>query len=102
METIKNEAATPVNAIENPTVLPAGTVVRTKFASVKADFMELARPLVFRSEDGKTTLVLTPKEFSTGSWGYNFNGKVYIDIPGLGGTVLQAGINAPVAGSKPK
>lgn len=42
---------------------------------------------------------LTPKEFSTGSWGFGFNGKLALQI-GNKGVEFQTGVNMTVPYSK--
>lgn len=47
----------------------------------------------------KTLLALEPKEFSTGSVGYNANGKVTLIVNGKP-VVFQASLNLTAVGSK--
>jgi hypothetical protein len=64
----------------------------------KARFMEKAAPLkVSVAEQG---LIGTPKEFSTGSYGWYITGKVAVVVDGV--TVMaQFGGQATLIGSKP-
>ncbi len=63
----------------------------------RAEFAAQARPLPVQIGDKTYTAV--PKEFSTGSLGWNINDKVVIDIGGKPVTV-QIGLNLTVVGSK--
>jgi hypothetical protein len=64
------------------------------------EFVTSARPVVVTING--VPIQATPKEFSTGSVGYNINGKVPIQLPD--GTVgkLQVSGNLVLVGSKPK
>jgi hypothetical protein len=48
---------------------------------------------------GEKEFVATPREFSTGSLGWNVNDKMVVDINGKAVT-LQVGMNLTVVGSK--
>jgi hypothetical protein len=63
----------------------------------RSDFMANAKPVTV-SINGKEYQAV-PKEFSTGSLGWNINDKVNIDIGGKLVTV-QVGMNLTVVGSK--
>ena len=70
---------------------------KTSCPSRRAEFAEHAKPVTVQIGDKKYTAV--PKEFSTGSLGWNINDKVTIDIGGKLVTV-QIGMNLTVVGSK--
>lgn len=63
----------------------------------RAEFAANAKPVTVQIGDKTYTAV--PKEFSTGSLGWNINDKVTIDIGGKLVTV-QIGMNLTVVGSK--
>ncbi len=63
----------------------------------RAEFTQHAKPVTVQIGDKTYTAV--PKEFSTGSLGWNINDKVTIDIGGKLVTV-QIGMNLTVVGSK--
>ncbi len=63
----------------------------------RAQFRQSAKPLTIRIGDREYTAV--PKEFSTGSLGWNVNDKVTLEIGGTPVTV-QIGMNLTVVGSK--
>jgi hypothetical protein len=63
----------------------------------RAEFAANAKPVTVQIGDKTYTAV--PKEFSTGSLGWNINDKVTIDIGGKPVTV-QIGMNLTVVGSK--
>ena len=60
-------------------------------------FRESAQPIV--ADVGGQKLVLSPKEFSTGSFGFFTNGKMVVTINGTPVTV-QANLTLTVVGSK--
>ena len=96
---IRNKENTVIPAGVAVTVLPSVAVMSKAGYMDKKTFLATAKPLVLTSADGKTTLILSPKEFSTGSWGFGFNGPAYVTV-GDTITKLQVGINAPVASRK--
>ncbi len=63
----------------------------------RADFTEHAKPVSVKIGEKEYTAI--PKEFSTGSLGWNINDKVNIEIGGKLVTV-QIGMNLTVVGSK--
>jgi hypothetical protein len=63
----------------------------------RAQFRQNAKPLTVKIGDREYPAV--PKEFSTGSLGWNVNDKVTIDIGGTPVTV-QIGMNLTLVGSK--
>jgi hypothetical protein len=63
----------------------------------RAEFSQSAKPVTVQI--GEKTYTAVPKEFSTGSLGWNINDKVTIDIGGKLVTV-QIGMNLTVVGSK--
>lgn len=63
-----------------------------------SQFVEHAKP--FTIEIFGNTLTVNPKEFSTGSFGWNAGGqKITVDIGGIK-VKLQVGLNCVVVGSK--
>ena len=70
---------------------------KTSCPITRAEFAQHAKPVEVQIGDKKYTA--TPKEFSTGSLGWNINDKVTIDIGGKAVTV-QIGMNLTVVGSK--
>jgi hypothetical protein len=63
----------------------------------RAQFRQNAKPLTIKIGEREFTAV--PKEFSTGSLGWNVNDKVTVDIGGTPVTV-QIGMNLTIVGSK--
>jgi hypothetical protein len=63
----------------------------------RAEFARDAKPIDVQIGDRKYTAV--PKEFSTGSLGWNINDKITLDIGGKVVTV-QIGMNLTLVGSK--
>ena len=63
----------------------------------RSEFRKGAKPLCVNI-DGRP-LVADPKEFSTGSFGYYYGGKITVTIDGQPVTV-QVGLNMTVIGSK--
>ena len=63
----------------------------------RAEFRSHAKPLTIRIGDREYQA--SPKEFSTGSLGWNVNDKITLDIGGKPVTV-QIGMNLTVVGSK--
>ena len=63
----------------------------------RAEFAAHAKPVTVQIGDKTYTAV--PKEFSTGSLGWNINDKITLDIGGKLVTV-QIGMNLTVVGSK--
>lgn len=61
-------------------------------------FRKAAKPLPL-TIDGKAGMVLSPKEFSTGSFGWNTNEKYTVMIDGVA-VPCQLGINLTIIGSK--
>jgi len=70
---------------------------KTSCPITRAEFARDAKPVEVQIGDKKYTAV--PKEFSTGSLGWNINDKVTIDIGGKLVTV-QIGMNLTVVGSQ--
>jgi hypothetical protein len=64
----------------------------------KADFLKHGGYPTLRM--GDTTLRLEPQEFSSGSYGWGYFGKLTADVNGVP-VKFQASINIVVAGSKP-
>ncbi len=63
----------------------------------RADFQAKAKPVTVTI--GDRTYQAVPKEFSTGSLGWNINDKIQVDVGGTPVTV-QVGMNLTVIGSK--
>jgi hypothetical protein len=63
----------------------------------RADFQAHATPL--RGDIAGSGLVFEPRQFSTGSYGWSYNGKLLVELGGRMVTV-QANINLVVAHSK--
>jgi len=63
----------------------------------RAQFRQNAKPLIVKIGDREFPAI--PKEFSTGSLGWNVNDKVTVDIGGTPVTV-QIGMNLTLVGSK--
>jgi hypothetical protein len=63
----------------------------------RAQFRQHAKPLTIKV--GEREYKAVPKEFSTGSLGWNVNEKMTVDIGGTEVTV-QIGMNLTVVGSK--
>jgi hypothetical protein len=63
----------------------------------KSAFMEKATPV--EVQVAGTTITATPKDFTTGSFGWYLNGKVTINVDDKPLTV-QVGANLTVVGSK--
>jgi hypothetical protein len=63
----------------------------------RAEFAAHAKPVTVQIGDKSYTAV--PKEFSTGSLGWNVNDKVTVEIGGTPVTV-QIGMNLTIVGSK--
>ena len=63
----------------------------------RVDFLSQAKPLAI-TIDG-VAMSAPPREFSTGSLGWNLNSKTTMDIGGTSVTV-QIGMNVTVVGSK--
>lgn len=74
----------------NGTATTKGTITRTQF-------VEKATPVTI-TIDGKT-YEAEVKEFSTGSLGWYFSGKVTIEVDGVR-LQVQAGLNLTIVGSK--
>lgn len=72
---------------------------KTKCAISKDEFKTHAQPLQLKVNG--QTLVADPKEFSTGSFGWYFSGKITVEIDGKP-VQVQAGLNLTVVGSKPQ
>jgi hypothetical protein len=70
---------------------------KTSCPITRAEFTQHAKPVSVKIGDKEYTA--SPKEFSTGSLGWNINDKVTIDIGGKMVTV-QIGMNLTVVGSK--
>jgi hypothetical protein len=64
----------------------------------RADFLAKAEPLKIDLGNGQT-LVAEPREFSTGSFGWYYNGKTTVTVDGKPLSV-QVGLNLTVVGSK--
>jgi hypothetical protein len=63
----------------------------------RAEFKTNAKPVVF--EIAGTPVTADPREFSTGSFGWYFTGKVTIEVAGKK-LPVQVGCNLTVVGSK--
>jgi hypothetical protein len=63
----------------------------------RAEFTQHAKPVTVQI--GEKSYTAVPKEFSTGSLGWNINDKITLDIGGKLVTV-QIGMNLTVVGSK--
>lgn len=78
-------------------------VKKTVCPITKATFLEKgpSATLLVRFADGKERelAVVSPREFSTGSFGWNVNAKTVADVGGTQVTV-QVGANLTVVGSK--
>jgi hypothetical protein len=70
---------------------------KTSCPITRAEFKEHGKPVSVKIGEKDYTAI--PKEFSTGSLGWNINDKVTIDIGGKMVTV-QIGMNLTVVGSK--
>ncbi len=70
---------------------------KTSCPITRTEFAQSAKPVAVQIGDKSYTAV--PKEFSTGSLGWNINDKITIDIGGKPVTV-QIGMNLTVVGSK--
>lgn len=70
----------------------------TKCTISRKEFVGKAKPIVVKIGDGNQ-LMLTPKEFSTGSFGWGASEKVVLTIDGEP-VKVQASINFTVVGSK--
>lgn len=64
----------------------------------KEQFFKNAKPLMVTVNG--TPMVATPKEFSSGSFGWYLNGKTPVEVDGVPVNV-QLGFNLTVIGSKP-
>jgi hypothetical protein len=72
---------------------------RTECPISKEDFNKHAVPLTVKI--GENVMAASPKEFSTGSFGYYSNGKTVVEINGVAVT-CQVGITVTAIGSKPE
>lgn len=63
----------------------------------RAEFKQNAKPVIF--EIAGTPVTADPREFSTGSFGWYFTGKVTIEVNGKK-LPVQVGCNLTVVGSK--
>jgi hypothetical protein len=63
----------------------------------RVEFKQNAKPVVF--EIAGTPVTADPREFSTGSFGWYFTGKVSIEVNGKK-LPVQVGCNLTVVGSK--
>jgi hypothetical protein len=70
---------------------------KTSCPITRKQFREKAKPMTITIGDKQYQAV--PKEFSTGSLGWNVNDKITIDIDGTFVTV-QIGMNLTLVGSK--
>jgi hypothetical protein len=70
---------------------------KTSCPITRAEFRDKAQEIIVKIGDREYKA--TPKEFSTGSLGWNINDKITIDIGGKSVT-LQIGMNLTVVGSK--
>jgi hypothetical protein len=82
---------------------PSASIVTKKtkapFTNVE-EFMTKAQAMNIKLGDN-ASVIAGPKAFSTGSYGFNANGKVTVVIDGKAVT-LQCSINLVVVGSKPE
>ena len=69
----------------------------TKCPITRKEFNDNAAPMT--AEIGGQTVTLNPKEFSTGSFGFGYSGKITVEIAGKP-VVLQVGCNVTAVGSK--
>ena len=88
------EASKLYDALEPKTI----RVVSTQFATAK-EFLTAAKTVKLAG-DGMT-LALSPKEFSTGSYGWLSNGELVVTLPDGKPVWVQGSINLVVIGSKP-
>lgn len=72
-------------------------MAKTSCPLTKAEFKAKAQPL--KIEVAGQTMSATPKEFSTGSFGWYLSGKVTIEVDGKP-IQVQVGANLAVVGSK--
>ena len=79
--------------------IPVTRVVGVQFASCE-EFLKAA-DTVKLSGDG-LDLTLTPKQFSTGSYGWASNGKLVVKLADGKPVRVQGSINLVVIGSKPE
>ena len=63
----------------------------------KTQFLDKAEPV--KSRSGNSAIVADKREFSTGSFGWYYNGKTTITVDGKPLSV-QVGLNLTVVGSK--
>ena len=63
----------------------------------RAEFRDKAKPITVQING--SSVLAEPKEFSTGSLGWNVNGKTVLDVGGTPVTV-QVGLNLTLVGSK--
>jgi hypothetical protein len=87
------EAAKLLDALEQTV-----RVVATQFADA-TEFLKAAQPV--KLEGKGLSVTLTPKTFSTGSYGWSSNGKLVVTLPNGKGVRVQGSINLVVIGSKP-
>ena len=64
----------------------------------RSQFNTSAKPMPLAIA-GQSQADMQPREFSTNSLGWNFSGKITVDIDGVP-TVCQVGLNVTVVGSK--
>jgi hypothetical protein len=72
-------------------------MAKTPCAITRHEFVENAQPVTF--EIAGTPVTADPREFSTGSFGWYFTGKVNIIVNGKT-LPVQVGCNLTVVGSK--
>ena len=75
---------------------PVKVVAATQFAN-SGEFMKAAKSV--KLEGDGVSVTLSPKEFSTGSYGWSSNGKLVVEVKGKPVRV-QGSINLVVIGSK--
>jgi hypothetical protein len=73
------------------------SAVKTPCAVSREEFRRGAKPLPVKI--GDVPLVATPKEFSTGSFGWNLNGQTVVMVGGVP-VKVQIGLNLIVANSR--
>ena len=81
-----------------PTSSPAANGKPAKCPVTREQFRSKAQPALSVAING-IPLVAVRKEFSTGSLGWNLNGKTVVEVDGVPCTV-QIGLNVTIAHSK--
>ena len=101
--TVSIKVASPhVDRIDKATVRPAPKTVpsrKTVCPLTKGEFLTQASPVQIDLRG--TKVVLKPREFSSGSFGWGFSGKVVLDVGGEDLAVMVS-MNLTAIGSKPE